>query len=179
MKRQEKDYIYQFGTFITAYARYKTISTSQKIKNYSIEKYGKDMYIYSDTDSISTTLSIEECKKFCDIDDYKLYFWKHENNFSSARFVRQKTYVKNILTEIKLCKLKKNYKMKKRNKKLKKSLHYKFHTINNKLYKDKLNITCAGMPKRCYNNVTFDNFKVGFKCDNKLQFTHVKGRCNS
>lgn len=99
------------------------------------------MYIYSDTDSISTTLPIEECKKFCDIDDYKLYFWKHENNFTKARFVRQKTYVKII--------------------------------------DDELNITCSGMSKRCYENVTFDNFKIGFKCDNKLQFTHVKGRCNS
>lgn len=131
-------YIYPYGTFITAYARYKTISTSQKIKDYSIEKYGKDMYIYSDTDSISTTLQIDECKKFCDIDDYKLYFWKHENNFEKAKFIRQKTYVKII--------------------------------------DNKLNITCSGMPSRCYENVTFDNFKIGFKCDNKLQFTHVKGR---
>ena len=37
------------GAFITAYARYKTISTSQKIRDYSLEKYGVDYYIYSDT----------------------------------------------------------------------------------------------------------------------------------
>lgn len=30
------------------------------------------MYIYSDTDSIHTSLGIEELKKFCDIDDVKL-----------------------------------------------------------------------------------------------------------
>lgn len=30
------------------------------------------MYIYSDTDSIHTSLGIEELKQFCDIDDVKL-----------------------------------------------------------------------------------------------------------
>ena len=66
------DYIFRFGCFITAYARKKTIETSQKIKEYSINKYGKDLYIYSDTDSIHTLLNIEELKKFCEIDDYEL-----------------------------------------------------------------------------------------------------------
>ena len=37
------------GTFITAYARYKTITTSQLIRDYTKEKYGVDYYIYSDT----------------------------------------------------------------------------------------------------------------------------------
>lgn len=60
------------GCFITAYSREKTIRTSQAIKEYSINKYGKDLYIYSDTDSIHTLLSIEELAKFCEIDDYKL-----------------------------------------------------------------------------------------------------------
>ena len=55
-------YIFRFGCFITAYARKKTIETSQKIKEYSIKKYGKDLYIYSDTDSIHTLLNIEELK---------------------------------------------------------------------------------------------------------------------
>ena len=36
------------------------------------------MYIYSDTDSIKTTLPIEDIKKFCDIDDTKLGKWKYE-----------------------------------------------------------------------------------------------------
>ncbi len=34
------------GSFITSDARKVTIETSQAIKSYSIEKYGKDMYIY-------------------------------------------------------------------------------------------------------------------------------------
>ena len=40
------------AAFITSYARELTIRTSQAIKDYSIEKYGKDLYYYSDTDSI-------------------------------------------------------------------------------------------------------------------------------
>ena len=35
------------GSFITSYAREKTIRTSQAIKSYSIEKYGVDLYCYS------------------------------------------------------------------------------------------------------------------------------------
>ena len=60
------------GSFITAYAREKTIRTSQAIKDYSILKYGQDMYIYSDTDSIKTLLAEDELKQFCEIDDIKL-----------------------------------------------------------------------------------------------------------
>jgi len=72
-EKEQKDGIYlPIGTFITAYAREKTIRTSQAIKDYSISKYGKDLYIYSDTDSIHTMLSIEELKMFCDIDNVKL-----------------------------------------------------------------------------------------------------------
>jgi hypothetical protein len=40
------------GAFITSYAREKTIRTSMAIRNYTLDKYGKDYYIYSDTDSI-------------------------------------------------------------------------------------------------------------------------------
>lgn len=35
--------------------------------DYSIGKYGKDMYIYSDTDSIHTILSVEELEKIVEI----------------------------------------------------------------------------------------------------------------
>ena len=38
-----------------------------------------------------------------------------------------------------------------------------------------LNITCAGMPKTCYKNVNWDNFRTGFTCGGKLTFSHVKG----
>ena len=90
------------GIFITSYARNKTIRTSQAIKDYSIKKYGKDMYIYSDTDSIHTLLPIEELVHFCEIDDVELGKWKHESTFSKARFVRQKCYLEMIDNEVKI-----------------------------------------------------------------------------
>ena len=133
-----KDGVYlPMGAFITAYARDKTIRTSQAIKDYSIAKYGVDMYCYSDTDSIHTILPIEELKQFCDIDDVELGFWKHESHFERAKFIRQKTYLEEINGEIE--------------------------------------ITCAGLPKRCYDQVTWDNFKEGLKVDGKLAFKHVQG----
>lgn len=133
-----KDGVYlPMGAFITAYARDKTIRTSQAIKDYSIKKYGIDMYCYSDTDSIHTILPIEELKMFCEIDDVELGKWKHESHFTRAKFIRQKTYLEEIDGEIQ--------------------------------------ITCAGMPQRCYDQVTWDNFKEGLKVDGKLTFTHVRG----
>lgn len=133
-----KDGVYlPMGAFITAYARDKTIRTSQAIKDYSIKKYGIDMYCYSDTDSIHTILSIEELKQFCEIDDVELGKWKHESHFEKAKFIRQKTYLEEIDGEI--------------------------------------NITCAGLPARCYDQVTWENFKEGLKVDGKLTFHHVRG----
>lgn len=137
-EKTTKDGVYlPMGAFITAYARDKTIRTSQSIKDYSIKKYGIDMYCYSDTDSIHTILPIEELKQFCEIDDVELGKWKHESHFKRAKFIRQKTYLEEIDGEIQ--------------------------------------ITCAGLPQRCYDQVTWDNFKEGMKVDGKLTYTHVKG----
>ena len=102
-EKEQRDGLYlPIGIFITSYAREKTIRTSQAIKDYSIKKYGKDLYCYSDTDSIHTLLPIEELKQFCDIDDVALGKWKHESTFTKARFVRQKTYLENIDGEVKI-----------------------------------------------------------------------------
>ena len=137
-EKETKDGLYiPIACFITAYARNKTIKTSQAITDYSIEKYGIDKYIYSDTDSISTTLSIDEVKQFCEIDDFELGKWAHENTFENAKFIRQKTYLK--------------------------------------LIDGKIHITCAGMPKSCYDFVTWENFKEGFTCGGKLVYKHVIG----
>ena len=101
--KDTKDGLYlPASIFITSYGRDKTIRTSQAIKDYSIKKYGKDLYIYSDTDSIHTLLPIEELKQFCEIDDVALGKWKHESTFTRARFVRQKTYLEEIDGEIKI-----------------------------------------------------------------------------
>ena len=82
------------GAFITSYAREKTIRTSQAIRDYTLKKYGKDYYIYSDTDSIHMLeLPEEELKSFVDIDDYILGYWKLESRFKRGKFIRQKCYI--------------------------------------------------------------------------------------
>ena len=82
------------GSFITSLARNKTIRTSQAIRDYTLNKYGKDYYIYSDTDSIHMlSLPEEELKTFVDIDDYKLGAWKLESKFKRGKFIRQKCYI--------------------------------------------------------------------------------------
>lgn len=102
-EEEDKKGIYlPIGSFITAYARNKTIRTSQAIKDYSIQKYGKNKYVYSDTDSIHCLLDIEEVSKFCEIDDVKLGAWKHESSFTKARFVRQKCYIEEINDELQI-----------------------------------------------------------------------------
>ena len=100
---EEKNGIYiPIASFITAYARKKTIETSQAIKTFSLEKYGIDKYIYSDTDSIHTLLDIEELKQFCDIDSVRLGAWKHEGTFDKAKFIRQKCYLEKFDDEMQI-----------------------------------------------------------------------------
>lgn len=82
------------ASFITSYARFKTISTSQSIKDYSIQKYGEDKYVYSDTDSIHTTITDEEeLKQFVEIDDVKLGAWKKESEYVKGKYIRAKSYI--------------------------------------------------------------------------------------
>lgn len=82
------------AAFITSYARNKTIRTSQAIKEYSIKNYGKDYYIYSDTDSIHTLFTDTEIlKQFVDIDDYRLGAWKLESSFIKGKYLRAKSYI--------------------------------------------------------------------------------------
>lgn len=92
---ETRDSIYiPVASFITSYARKKTISTSQTIKEYSMKKYGVDKYVYSDTDSIHCLFeSGEELKGIVDIDDYKLGAWKEESTFKRGKYIRQKCYI--------------------------------------------------------------------------------------
>ena len=69
------------AAFITAYARYKTITSAQMVY---------DRFVYADTDSLhllGTELPNLE------IHDTKLGAWKHESTFDKARFIRQKCYI--------------------------------------------------------------------------------------
>lgn len=126
-EKETRDPIYiPVGTFITAWARYKTISSAQKVY---------DRFVYADTDSLH--LIGTEIPDMLEVDPVKLGAWKHESTFTRARFIRQKSYIEEI--------------------------------------DGVLNITCAGMPDRCYQFVTWDNFHTGMRYAGKLGITHVKG----
>ena len=91
------------ASFITSYARRKTIETSQLIRDFSLEKYGEDYYIYSDTDSIHCLIEDpNDLKDIIEIDEFKLGAWDHENNFTKAKFIRQKCYIEQIEGQEKL-----------------------------------------------------------------------------
>lgn len=147
-----KDAIYiPVGTFITAWARYKTISSAQKVY---------DRFIYADTDSLH--LVGTELPEGLEVDPIKLGAWKHESTFTRARFLRQKSYIEDTLID-----------EKELEKILKENPWRKMHVSKDPLRI--LNITCAGMPDRCYKYVTWDNFHSGMQYDGKLQMSHVEG----
>ena len=163
------------GSFITSYARNKTIRTSQAIRDYTLKTYGEDYYIYSDTDSIHMkSLPEEELKKFVDIDDYRLGAWKLESRFNRGKFLRQKCYIENQeITEKDYLKAINNEELTETDKKL-------YSIVDNKYYK--LVSTIAGLPKKLSKYVNFDNFSFGFgiyadelEKEHKLTYKHVKG----
>lgn len=78
-----KDAVYlPVAAFVTAHARYKTITSAQSVY---------DRFIYADTDSLH--LLGCEIPEGLEIDPYKLGAWKHESTFRRARFIRQKSYI--------------------------------------------------------------------------------------
>lgn len=94
LEPEERDGVYlPVALFITAYGRYLTITQSQKVREYSIKKYGIDVYLYSDTDSVHTLLEKEDIEKIFDLDDERLGAWKVEAEFSECIFIRQKCYL--------------------------------------------------------------------------------------
>lgn len=165
IKYEQRQPIYiPVGTFITAWARHKTITSAQKLYKY---------FVYADTDSLHLDiplpaemleLSNEELEKMTtadlkkwgidvpddfDIDPFRLGAWKVEEVFKRGRYIRQKSYI---------------------------------HDYNNPetwggegYDNNKLKITCAGMPENCYQFVTWDNFHEGQRYQGKLQPKHVKG----
>lgn len=126
-KEEKRNPIYiPVGTFITSWARNKTIRSAQSVY---------DRFIYADTDSLH--LVGTHLPDNLEISETKLGAWKLENEFTRARFLRQKSYIEEINGELK--------------------------------------ITCAGMPKGCYQYVNWDNFKIGNQFDGKLRISHTQG----
>jgi hypothetical protein len=70
------------GTFVTSWARYKTITSAQSVF---------DRFVYADTDSLH--LIGTDIPEQLDIDSVELGKWKWEQVFTKARFLRQKSYI--------------------------------------------------------------------------------------
>lgn len=73
------------GVFVTAYARFKTITSAQAVY---------DRFVYADTDSLH--LLGTEIPDVLDVDPYRLGAWKHESTFTRAKFLRAKCYTEEI-----------------------------------------------------------------------------------
>lgn len=97
-EKDKRDPIYvPVSSFVTSYGRAYIIRTSQAIRDYSKEKYNKDYYVYSDTDSIHCLFDdVEELKQFVNIDDYELGAFKLENKFTKGSYIRQKCYIEKL-----------------------------------------------------------------------------------
>ncbi len=163
--KETRDPIYiPVGTFITAWARHKTITSAQKMYKY---------FVYADTDSLHLNIPLpdemlemsnEDLEKMTTadlqkfgidipddfiVDPYELGAWKVEEVFRRARYIRQKSYIHDYNTA---------------------------DTWGGEGYDPKaLKITCAGMPEQCYKYVTWENFREGQSYQGKLQPKHVQG----
>ena len=95
-KEERKSVYSPIALFITAYARVELCKTIEKIRKYGFKKYGRDVYVYSDTDSIAVTLNIEDMEdldKIIRLDKNKMGAWKLEKVFAKAKFIHAKCYM--------------------------------------------------------------------------------------
>lgn len=125
------------ASFITSYARLKTITSAQKITDNYNAGLSDIQFIYADTDSLHCYSPGFKLPEGLEIDPYKLGAWKYESKFYSedgngAKYLRQKCYIENLTEDV---------------------------DSDNPDYE--LKITVAGMPEECYSQVTFDNFNIG------------------
>lgn len=98
LKTEDRENVYcPVASFITAYSRKLIIETAEAMRHYTLEKYGFDGMIYTDTDSCHVTgideSDYEELGKYIEIDDYKLGAWKPESIFVRGKYLRQKCYM--------------------------------------------------------------------------------------
>lgn len=95
--RETRSSIYSpVALFTTAFARCEMVRTIQKVRDFGFKKYGRDIWVYSDTDSCGVVMPVEDIKyldKVLDLDDRKMGSYKVEKVFSKARFIHSKCYM--------------------------------------------------------------------------------------
>ena len=158
-----KDGVYvAMASFITSYARLKTIKAAQTITDNYNKGLSKIEFVYADTDSLHCVSDDFSLPEGLEIDSTKLGAWDHEMNFSRGKYLRQKCYIENeIISED-------NYL-----KGIKSENDFLYSKDKKGFYK--LKITVAGMPTSCYKQVTFSNFKIGASYEGKKQPKMVTG----
>ncbi len=142
-------YYLPISIFITSWARDKTIRSAQAVYH---------RFIYADTDSLH--LEGTDIPENLLISDTELGKWKIESTFKRGKYLRQKCYIEDAVTPVDELE------------KFKKENPECLHLVS----KDSIiNIVCAGMPKGCYKNVTWENFDYGSVFDGKLGVKHTDG----
>lgn len=142
-------YYLPISIFITSWARDKTIRSAQVVYH---------RFIYADTDSLH--LEGTDIPENLLISDTELGKWKIESTFKRGKYLRQKCYIEDVVTPVDEIE------------KFKKENPECLHLVS----KDSIiNIVCAGMPKGCYKNVTWENFDYGSVFDGKLGVKHTDG----
>lgn len=142
-------YYLPISIFITSWARDKTIRSAQAVYH---------RFIYADTDSLH--LEGTDIPENLLISDTELGKWKIESAFKRGKYLRQKCYIEDAVSPVDEIE------------KFKKENPECLHLVS----KDSIiNIVCAGMPKGCYKNVTWENFDYGSVFDGKLGVKHTDG----
>ena len=142
-------YYLPISIFITSWARDRTIRSAQAVYH---------RFIYADTDSLH--LEGTDIPENLLISDTELGKWKIESTFKRGKYLRQKCYIEDVVTPVDEIE------------KFKKENPECLHLVS----KDSIiNIVCAGMPKGCYKNVTWENFDYGSVFDGKLGVKHADG----
>lgn len=106
-----------------------------------------DRFLYADTDSLH--LSGYDLPAALDVDPVRLGAWKHESSFFRAKYLRAKSYIEDEST-----------------------ITRTGFQID---FRADLKVTCAGMPSKLHDQVTFDNFEIGALYPGKLRPIHVPG----
>lgn len=189
--KEHRDPLYiPVGAFITAWARYITISSAQKVY---------PLFRYADTDSLHLEIPLGELSKLSskeleklttadlqkygipipddfEIDPVKLGAWKVESIAHRARFIRQKCYVEDSNPPETWNKEKySTAEVKKYCEQCNIDFDEEIKKYSGCYDTDILKITCAGMPKTCYSQVTWENFHEGATYSGKLQPKQVEG----
>lgn len=124
---EKRKYYRAYISFVTSYGRQQLISTILKIEN----MYGQDKFLYCDTDSIYSLLSVKQLESLkIDLDGKKLGAWDIEKEFTKFKCLGAKKYI---------------------------LYGHEYGSSD----KDKIHQHCSGLPENIQKELNFENFYLG------------------